>query len=211
MIKRLILLCLIPAMLVSCKSAPVDQSGPVMTVTEQEEKAMERFKTLLDETRELDRSDAMPLILEGYREVMDKYPDSFLAEESYFRMMTIALHEVYPPKEEEAENLYNEYFRRYKHPQMGMAMNGELARYYYKEMKWEKLAKFTTPFMREYVKSGKYGDTVFLFLYTEAKFHLKDYDEARKGYQIIKRNSAGTRDADIAEQRLEYIRSIQGK
>jgi len=92
---------------------------------------------------------------------------------------------------------------------MGMAMNGDLARYYYDNNRWEKLALFATPFMREYIKSGKYGDTVFIFFYTEAKFFLKDYEEARKGYQIIMENFKGSGNARIAEQRLKYMESMQ--
>jgi TolA-binding protein len=178
-------------------------------VKEQEEKAMQLFTQVLEDTRELTRPDAMPIIKKGFYETIEKYPDSFLAEESYYRLMTINLREVYPPKEEEAEEIYREYFKNYKNPRIGMTMTSDLARFYYDYQRWEKLAKFTTPFMREYVKSGKYGDTVFIFLYTEAKFYLKDYEEARKGYQIMKKNFAGTRNAEMAEKRLEYIKSIQ--
>jgi len=194
-------------LLVSCKAAPVKQA-PSLTVTQQEELAMKKFREILDSTKELKRQDAVPLIMNGYDEVIEKYPDSYLAEESYYRKMSIYLLENYPPMEKEAEDVYREYFSKYKKPRMGMAMNGDLARYYYNNQKWEKLARFTTPFMREYVRTGKYGDTVFLFLYTEAKFYLKDYEEARKGYQIIKKNFAGKPDARNAEQRIEYINSI---
>lgn len=169
---------------------------------------MNKFRDILESTRELKRQDAVPLILDGYDEVMEKYPNSYLAEESYYRKMSIYLLENYPPMEEEAEGLFREYFQKYKKPRLGMIMNSELARYYYSRQRWEKLARFTTPFMREYVKSGKYGDTVFLFLYTEAKFHLKDYEEARRGYQIIKKIFKGKRDAKLADQRLEYLNSL---
>lgn len=207
--KKLFIFLMISAALFSCKAAPVKQA-PALTVTEQENMAMDRFRELLESTRELKRQEAMPLIMNGYSEVMEKYPDSLLAEESYYRLMSIYLLENFPPKEKEAEEVYREYFSRYKNPRLAMALNGDLARHYYKHGKWEKLAKFTTPFMREYVRSGRYGDTVFLFLYTEAKFHLKDYEEARRGYQIIKSKFKGKRDAKLAQQRLEYINSIQG-
>lgn len=207
--KHAALLFLIPLMLFSCKAASVKKDGPQMTVQEQEDKAMDKFRDMLEGTKELRREDTVPLITAGYGEVIDKYPDSFLAEESYYRLMVLNLRDYSPPREEEAERLYREYFQKYKDPRIGMAMNGDLARYYYDNNRWERLARFTTPFMREFLKSGKYGDTVFIFFYTEAKFFLKDYEEARKGYQIIKKNFPGTGNAKIAEHRLEYMKSIQ--
>jgi len=209
--KRIILFIFL-LMIFSCKGLVREDDSlkhPSQSVQEQEEKAMEEFKVMLESTKGMRRENIVPLISEGYNDIIEKYPDSFLAEESYYRLMVIKLRDHYPPQEEEAERLYREYFRIYKKPRIGMSMNGDLARYYYDYKKWEKLASFTMPFMKEYVKTGKYGDTVFLFLYTEAKFHLKEYDEARRGYQIIKRNFAGKRDAKIAEERLEYIKSLQ--
>jgi outer membrane protein assembly factor BamD (BamD/ComL family) len=169
---------------------------------------MKLFNEMLESTRELKREDYIPIIMKKYEEMIEKYPDTFRSEEAYYRMMRVNLREFYPPREEEAERLYREYFKKYKNPRVGMAMNGDLARHYFKHQRWEKLARFQTTFIKEYVKSGKYGDTLFLYLYTEAKFHLKDYEEARRGYQIIKRNFKGKRNAMMAEKRLEQLKTI---
>ena len=212
--RKLIILSLIISSLalMSCKAAPKRTDDlfekPQMTVKEQEARALEDFQVMLESTAELKRQEAVPLLAKGYAQVIEDYPASFLAEESYYRMMLMNLRDYTPPREAEAEEVYREYFKKYKNPRIGMAMNGDLARYYYSYRRWEKLAMFTTPFMREYVKSGKYGDTLFLFLYSEAKYFLKDYNEARKGYLIIKKNFKGKRDEKVAEERLEAIEAL---
>lgn len=210
--KAIIFTIILSALLASCKAAPPRTEEVMkqidMPAQEQNDKALIKFKEMLDGTADIKREEAIPMLAEGYNSIINQYPQSFLAEESYYRLMTMKLRDYYPPREEEAEQIYREYFQKYKKPRIGMAMNGDLARYYHDNQRWEKLAKFTTPFMREFAKSGKYGDTVFLFLYSEAKFHTKDYDEARKGYQIIRKNFKGTRDAEIAEKRLNTIKSI---
>ena len=209
----LVLLVSVLLALASCKAAPQRPADvlerPSIPVKEQDEKALAEYKAILESTAELRREQAVPVLAEGYARVIDQYPASFLAEESHYRLMLMNLQDFFPPREEEAEKVYREYFSRYKNPRIGMTMNGDLARYYYKNQRWEKLAKFTLPFMKEYVKSGKYGDTVFIFFYTEAKFFMKDYDEARKGYLIIKENFKGKSNARIAEERLEFIKSLK--
>lgn len=177
-----------------------------MTVKEQEDRAMLKMTELLEITSTKKREEALPYIVSGYREIMQKYPESFMAEEGYYRLMVINIRDYYPPRVKEAEDIYREYFKRYKKPRVGMSMTGDLARFYYANGLWEKLSRFTVPYMREYARSGKYGDTVFLFLYTEARFHLKDYREARKGYTIVLRNAAReSSDYNLATSRLQAI------
>lgn len=188
------------------KKADVAPSPTVaMTLQEQNSLAMKKFSDMLEITKNARRQDVLVPLMDGYREIINKYPDSSLAQESYYRLMLMNLQDFDPPRETEAEKIYREYFAKYPKPRLGMTVNGELARYYYQNGKWEKLASFTTPFMREYVKSGKYGDTVFLFLYTEAKYHLGDYKEARKGYLTIKRLFPNSSDARLSDERLKVI------
>lgn len=213
--KPIVFIIILSTLLASCKGAPQRVEEPIPQSTlpaqEQNEKALVKFKEMLDGTADIRREEAIPMLADGYNTIIEEYPQSFLAEESYYRLMTLNLRDYYPPHEAEAERVYREYFKRYPNPRIGMAMNGDLARYYYDNQKWEKLAQFTTPFMREFAKSGKYGDTVFLFLYSEAKYNLKDYKEARKGYLIIRKNFKGTRDAEVAGERLNSIKSIMGQ
>ena len=185
----------------------IKQQKTYMSVKEQEEKSMVKMNEILEITSTKKKEEAIPFIISGYRDIMENYPESFMAEEGYYRLMIINLRDYYPPKIKEAEAIYKEYFRRYRKPRIGMSMTGDLARYYYANGMWEKLSRFTVPFMREFAKSGKYGDTVFLFLYTESRFHLEDYNEARKGYNIVLKNSAeGSSDYNMAINRLEAIK-----
>lgn len=197
--------------LASCKGAevkaPATDAPSAASVQEQEQLAMVKLGEMLDETTPLRREAAVPVLINGYFEVIENYPYSFIAEESYFRLMTIYLKDFYPSREAEAEALYSEYFTKYRNPQTGMAMTTDLARHYYETKNWRKLSSFTVPFMREFAKSGKYGDTVFLFYYSEAQFFLEKYGEARKGYKYMIKNNPNSRDSKLANARLKVIKT----
>lgn len=181
-----------------------------MPVEKQEELAMQTYQQMLELTAERSRYEVLDQLRDGYYKVINEYPDSFLAEESYLRLILHYLHDYEIPREDDAERLYKEYFEKYPKPRMNNAINDALSRHYYEFGRWEKLAKFTTPFMRAYVKEGKFANTIYLFFYSESKFRLGEYDEARRGFRIIMRLFPDTKEADHAKKRLAEINEHLG-
>lgn len=196
--------------LYSCATAPppaaVEEPKaevPALSPEEQQAKAKEKFMEMLDLTANVARHTVIADLEKGYIEIINKYPDSYLAEESYWRLIIMNLEDFYPPRTERAEELYREYFRKYPKPQLDNAVNDTMARFYFRMNMWEKLATFCLPFMREYVKTGNLPSPLFMFFYSEAKFQLKEFEEAARGFKILIQRFPDSREALHGRERLE--------
>jgi hypothetical protein len=86
-----------------------------------------------------------------------------------------------------------------------------MARLYYNYAMWDRLSNFLIPFVRDFVVTGKIVNPVFLFYYSEAKFFLKDYDEAARGYRLLIREKPANMELDVARKRLQDIRELTGQ
>ncbi len=205
----IIIPALASSLLFSCATAPVEEEPEKVTlpVEEQEKLAMQTFNDMLETTANVPRRKVLNELEQGYNKIIKEYPDTDLAQESYLRLMLYNLEDFERPRVETAENIYKEYFKKYPEPKLGSAMNFYLAKFYFEYHHWEKLAEFSTPFLREYVKTGKYSKTLYLLYYSEAKFHLKDYEEAEKGFTLMLKEFPGTQEAGFAETRLKELKS----
>lgn len=188
--------------------APTEENLPL---EKQEALAMETYKQMLELTADTPRYEVLDQLREGYYKVINEYPDSYLAEESYFRLILHYLHDYEIPREDDAERLYKEYFAKHPKPRLNNAINDAVSRHYYEFGRWEKLARFTTPFMRAYVKEGKYQNTIYLFFYSESKFRLGEIEEARRGFRIIEKLFPETVEAKHAEKRIDEIDERLGR
>jgi hypothetical protein len=91
------------------KDATVKKLGP----TEQKEQAYEIFKEILVLSDSPDRQRNLPEIKQRYREIINKYPDVGLAQESYLRLVLLAKEEKNESGNKEAEQLYQEFLQKY--------------------------------------------------------------------------------------------------
>jgi hypothetical protein len=80
---------------------------------EQEEEAYVIFNQILELSRGLERQANLPRMKELYRDIIEKYPDSWLAQESYMRLIIIARQKKTPEGDAEAERLYLEFLNKY--------------------------------------------------------------------------------------------------
>lgn len=191
--------------LLSCSLGPTVPPKP--SVDEQEKLSMIKFEEVLEATANLPHDETRALVREGFFEIIEKYPDSYIAEESYFRLILSYLEDFYPPEEKRAEELYREYFQKYQNPKLGNVINQTMARFYYRTGNWKKLVAFTVPYLRDYVKTGKLSNPLFIFFYSEAKFNMNDLKEARNGYNTLIRHFPGSHEAKISKDRLNVIQS----
>ncbi|MDP2166785.1 MAG: hypothetical protein Q8J64_00450 [Thermodesulfovibrionales bacterium] len=179
---------------------------PQLPIEEQNQRSMEIFEEILEMTAGGDREAALPMMMAGYQRIINEFPDTPLAQDSYWRLIKMNLDDHQPPGIEDAERLRREFMKKYPGSNLTLAIDDTLVRAYYQHHLWQKLLEFTTPAAREYIKTGNLRGPFFLFLYTEAKLNLGDLTEAEKGYRIIIELFPGTSEAAISQKRLEGIK-----
>ncbi len=193
------------------KKPPVEVPPPQPAVVKlpfevQEERSMRVFEEILELTADVDRLTVLPELKAGFYKIINEYPDSRLAPESYMRLIVMALRDYIPPRVEEAEMLYHEFLK--KHPAAGqrIGIDDVMIRFFYKNQLWEKLLEYTTPVIRAYLSTGNLRGPFYMFLYSEAKLHIGDTVEAEKGYKIVVEKFPRTAESLVAKDRLEEIK-----
>jgi tetratricopeptide (TPR) repeat protein len=185
-------------------TAPPPEKLP--SLEEQEKIAMEEFGDMLELTANRSHYEMIDEIEAGYLNIIRKAPDSYLAEESHFRLVIHYFEHPDGPQVEKAEDIYRQYFERYENPKMAFAINTTMARMYFNFKQWEGLSKFMVPFIKKYVETGELRDPLFLFYYSEARFYLEDYEEASRGYRMLIRENPASMELNHARRRLVEIR-----
>jgi len=185
------------------------ESSPVLPVEEQEQLAMDTFNEMLDMTIGRPRQEVLPELEAGYEKIIKEAPDTYLAEESHYRLMIQYFEDPRQQQIDKAEEIYRLYFERYKEPKLKLAMNSTLARLYYNYKVWDRLDNFMIPFIKQYVETGKIEDTLYFFYYSEAKYWLKDYDEAARGFRLMIRENPPEVELKHAHKRLMEIRDLK--
>lgn len=198
----------------SCKTAPV--SAPVPETTqlpreEQQELALQSYTDLLESTARMTRVEKRDIMVKGFENVMRNYPETSYAHESYFHLIRHYLYNYDAPREKDAEDVYRRYFEKYEDPKLGTTLSLEMAKYYYQFKRLDRLVDFTIPFMQEYVETGKMRDGLILFYYSEAKFLLKDYKEALRGFVTYANLYKGNNLEKFVQKRLVEIRHLLEK
>lgn len=195
----------------SC-AAPQKEAAPPeakpeskLPVKVQEESSLEIFKGLLDLTYEAERDEILPHLEVAYAKIIDEYPDASLAQESYWRLISLNLKDYEPPRVEKAESLYRQFTQRYPDSPIKYAVDDTLLRFYYATDTWERIIRISTPYVKEYIDTGNLKYPYFLFLYSEAKFNIGDLKEAEKGYRIIQQNVPDGQEAKISALRVKEI------
>lgn len=197
-----------------CKTTPPspEPTAPAATPPEQQEQlAQDTFLAMLEVTGVKSRAEAVPELEAGYRKIIYEYPKSSLNEQAYFLYLRFLLKDNDPPREDEAEAIYQEYFKAYPDARLTSAMNETLARFYFAFERWEKLARFTTPFMKKFKETGKLRGPMYLYLYSEAKFHLGLVGEAEIGYTLLADRFPGTLEGNVAAKRIEMIEEMRNR
>jgi len=187
---------------------PAVEKKPALPIEQQEQLATKTFNDMLDMTGEQPRKEVLPQLVAGYQKIIEEAPDTYLAEESHLRLIIHYFEDPETPQVEKAEEVYRQYFERYKNPKLGPGINATMARLYYNYKMWDRLASFMVPFVKQYVETGKIADKLYLFYYSESKFQLKEYVEAARGYRLMIRENPPGMELDFARRRLVEIRHL---
>jgi TolA-binding protein len=189
------------------ESPPAEEKTAALTPEEQDKRAMKAYENILALAENQRRSQILPQLEQAHLNVIEQYPDSYFAQESYLMLIRSYLVDYYPPRWEKAESLYRRYMERYPEPKLNDTITYYIARAYYMHGKWQELAVFTIPFMKRYVEKGTSPAPAHLFYYSEAMYHTRDYREAEKGYRLILRNYPDTKEAEISKTRLDDMKN----
>lgn len=219
-VKRIMVCCLMVSLavfIVSCVAPEQkkDTAGGIPIITmppaEQEQKSTEAMEELVEFTAGKFRSQIVDDIEKKLVEVKDKYPNSSWAEQAYWRLITMNIADYHPARFDKVEEYYKEYFQRYKKPALDYLINDTVARGYYNNSQWEKLVIFLEPYVKLILTTEKRLYPHFMYFYTEAKFHLKEFDEAEKGYNLILYYFPDSQEAKLAKDRLNTLKHHTGK
>ncbi len=185
-------------------------AGKKVSVEEQEKKVNELFGRILSLTEEAeDRQSILPQMEALYDEIINKYPDVPLVEETYWRLIVLLIDEFKPPKVDKAEKLYKDFLGRYPDSTLGFNIEQAFGQFYYANKMWDRLLRIFTPHVKKFIATGKLDRPYNLFMFSEAKFNLGDLIEAEKGYKIVIEFFPKTTEGETSQKRLEEIKKLK--
>ncbi len=168
------------------KGKAVAQKRQARVPTEHEIGSLKVFTELLDVIESTsDRKSILPKIEELYMKIITEYPKAPLAQESYWKLLTVYVEEYSPPAYDKAENLYNDFLTGHPKSAMKKFLVETLAKSYYRNAMWDKLLGISSPVFKEYTETKKRIPASILFMYSEANYKLGNVAEAEKGYEIV--------------------------
>ncbi len=100
------------------EGAGVPEKASGLSPEEQDKKAYEILNQILELSSGMKRQSNLPQMKELYRDIIEKYPESYLAQESYLRLIIIAREEKTAAGDARAEQLYQEFLVRYPNSRM---------------------------------------------------------------------------------------------
>ena len=168
-------------------------------------RAYEIFEKILVLSEEPDNKDTFKEIEKLYLEIIQKYPDTALAQECYWRLIKHYVEKSNPPMVEEAEKTYAEFLKRYPESVIKNFIIDTLSKSYYKSGDWEKLSTLNAPLVQAFYKTKKVSNPSPLFMYAEAQFNLGNIQEAEKAYKSLIESSPKSREASLSKKRLDEI------
>jgi len=183
------------------------EKAKVVHPTKREAESLRVFSDALDLIQSSeDRKAVLPQVENLYRKIIKEYYDTPLAQESYWRLISIYIDDYSPPDYEKAESLYMEFIKMYPVSPLKGFIAETLGKSYYRSAQWDKLLKVCTPVFREYTEEGKRPKPSLMFMYAEANFNMGSVAEAERGYEIFLEVFPRTGNSIKAKARLEEIR-----
>ncbi|MBI4844612.1 MAG: hypothetical protein HY809_09905 [Nitrospirae bacterium] len=213
---KLLLFFVIAFLFYGCAGAPVrkdteskEEPAQKPSVSQQEQEMMSReaFNEILQISSSAEREEILPEMERKYLEIIGNYPDAPLAQESYYRLISIFLLDYYPPEFQKAEAHYADFLRKYPGSKFRYLVDLTLGTSYYKSKQWDKLLALVRPAYDNYLKKGSAGSPSLLFMFAEANFNLGFLDDAEAGYHAVVRLFPNFGDGVQSRARLNEISS----
>jgi outer membrane protein assembly factor BamD (BamD/ComL family) len=185
---------------------PPEPPGKKVSANEQNALAMLEYEKILEKITERGKRNMLPELEDSYRDVIARYPEAFLAQESYWRLVEMNLIHYNPPRFDKAEQIRNEFLAKYPNSRMVRIIDDSIVRFYHRRKYWKRLLNICSYYVRKYIKTSNLESPLFMFYYAEAKFNLKDLVEAEKAYRIVTRLFPGSHEARIAKKQIREIK-----
>ncbi len=155
-------------------------------MAEDESRSLDIFSEILDLSYSSEgRQAVLPKMEALYEKIITEYPDAPLAQESYWKLITMYLEDYSPPELDKAEKRYNEFKARYPDSWLRSIIEDSLAKGYYQNGQWDLLLELSAPSYDDYIEKGKQPRASILFMYAEAGLHLGQVSNAKKAYEIV--------------------------
>jgi tetratricopeptide (TPR) repeat protein len=167
------------------ETTPSEKRGEEPVSADREAKAYELFNEILTLTDTPDIKAVLPQMEALYLEIIRGYPDTALAQESCWRLISLYVEKYTPPEYEKAETLYTEFLKKYPVSAIKDLIDDTLSRSYYKNEKWIEILKLYSSVVDVYKEKGKLPNPNPMFMYAEAKYNLGDLVESEKAYKIV--------------------------
>jgi len=193
------------------EAKPSEETKEKLSPADREAKAYELFDEILTLTETPDIQAVLPQIEALYFRIIREYSDTALAQESYWRLISLYVDKSVPPGYEKAETLYYEFLKKYPESVIKNMIEDTLSKSYYKNGKWDKLIKLYSPAVNEFKEKGKLSSPNPMFMYAEAKFNLGDLMEAERAYKIVIELFPTSSKAAASKRRLEEIKKTKAK
>jgi tetratricopeptide (TPR) repeat protein len=200
-------------LLSSCASAPVktEEAAPPSTkpvLTKAEAKSLEVFNQILALPSSSEDMGALLKEKERlYKKIITDYPETPLAQESYWRLIASYVNDYAPPNYEKAEFLYAEFLKKHPNSAFKGFADEELGKSYYLNKEWRKLADLSSPVFRDYLQTGRRPAPLTVYFYAESNFNLGNYKEAEEGFKEVLKLFPKLSNAEDVRSRLDEIMS----
>jgi tetratricopeptide (TPR) repeat protein len=181
------------------------KAGQKDSRTDGEAQAYELFEKILILSDKSDKKDVFEEIEKLYLEIIQKYPDTALAQECYWRLIIHYVNNSTPPMFEKAENMYAEFLRNYPESVIRNLIIDTLSKGYYKSGAWEKIITLNLPAVQAFYETKKSSNPSPLFMYAEAHFNLGNLQEAEKVYRSLIEAFPKSRQASSSRKRLDEM------
>ncbi len=167
-------------------SAPSDSMKQDHVRPEEEIKSFEIFKEIFSITRSArDRQSILPEIEALYKQIIRKYPETPLAQESHWRLINIYVNDYSPPDYEKAEKVYHDFLKNNNDSPLKGVVADTLGKSYVKHAEWERLLAISTPSYRDYIEKKMKPDAALMFMYAESNYKLGNMKQAKVAYAIV--------------------------
>lgn len=190
---------------------PAEVAKPQVYTKEQRE-TLDIFEQILEIYENAENKQAAAQKAEVlYARIIYEYPDTPLAQESYWKLITVAVRDYSPPDYRKAETYYSEFIKKYPDSVLKNAVEQTLINSYVKNAEWERLLKFCTPAFIEFKETGNEPTPLVLFMYSNANYRLGNIINAKEGFKAALKLYPNISYGKMAKKRLEEIEQIEKK
>ena len=138
--------------------------------------------------------------------MIKKYPATPLAQESYWKLITIYLKDYSPPEYDKAEGLYREFLEKYPQSVLKVIVTTTIANSYYKNKQWNGLTALCAPILIDYSAGEGSPNALLMYMCADADYYLGNFDNAERTYKGIIKQFPKAR---IGQKAKNMIRQIE--